>query len=581
VLLCGLGAAWLAIDLINDKPNPPDGSVRTLLVLILGIPFFLALQLLLEKPPWRSPGPSSRAVAIAAVLAGFALLAAYRWALGQPAGESTFLRYLQLTLAVDVFIAIAPFVGRGEVNGFWQFNRRLFLRFFLSGIYAAVFFGGVAAAILAVDRLFDVKVNALIYPRLWFFTVFVFFPWHFLAGVPRDLSALDADVQHPKALRLFTQYLLLPLVVLYLLILYAYTAKIMLTRTWPLGWVGWLVSAASIFGVLTVLLLQPGRPESEHRWTDRFARLYFAAIVPLLGLLFAALGKRVGQYGVTERRYWLFVLGAWLCGIALFMLFGRSRTLKAIPATLALVALFTSFGPWGAYAVSRRSQSARLTALLARQGLLADGKLAHASNDIPPGQVREISASVDYLATTHGGRSLGRWSDLKGGGRGGGRIFDGDDDRACRNLFMEEMGLTWVGPWDIASKQEEYHTRTDIGRDVAGYERSFDCYFLPGARGGQSPHTWGRFDDRGGAVEILDGAALVLTLPLQPLFDRLAAVPLNSDRTLPAPDLCVEGASAALRARACFTTLTIEAKTGSGGQAALAGNGYILIDQHP
>src|SRR6185295_13773789 len=248
VLLCGLGAAWLAIDLINDKPNPPDGSVRTLLVLILGIPFFLALQLLLEKPPWRSPGPPSRAVAIAAVLAGFALLAAYRWGLGRAAGESAFLRYLQLTLAVDVFIAIAPFAGRGEANGFWQFNRRLFLRFFLSGIYAAVFFGGVAAAILAVDRLFDVKVNALIYPRLWFFTVFVFFPWHFLAGVPRDLAALDADVQHPKALRLFTQYLLLPLVVLYLLILYAYTAKIMLTRTWPLGWVGWLVSAASIFG---------------------------------------------------------------------------------------------------------------------------------------------------------------------------------------------------------------------------------------------------------------------------------------------------------------------------------------------
>jgi len=96
--------------------------------------------------------------------------------------------------------------------------------------------------------------------------------------------------------------------------------------------------------------------------------------------------------------------------LALFMLFGRSRSLKAIPATLALVAVVTSFGPWGAYAVSRRSQSARLTALLERQGLLAGGKVAHAAKDVAPEQVREISASVDYLATTHGGRSLRRWS---------------------------------------------------------------------------------------------------------------------------------------------------------------------------
>ncbi|HEV8200039.1 MAG TPA: DUF4153 domain-containing protein, partial [Candidatus Polarisedimenticolia bacterium] len=524
-------------------------------------------------------GPPTRVLSIAAVLGGVAILAAYRWALGRGAGESAFLRYLQVMLAVDLFVAIAPFLGRGEANGFWQFNRRLFLRFFLSGIYAAVFFGGVAAAILAVDRLFEVKVNPILYPRLWLFTVFVFFPWHFLAGVPRDLAALEADVEHPKGLRLFTQYLVLPLVVLYLAILYAYTAKIVLTRTWPQGWVGWLVSAASIFGVLTILLLQPGLNESEHRWTDRFARLYFAAIIPLLGLLFAALGKRVGQYGVTERRYWLFVLGAWLCGIALFMLFGRSRTLKAIPATLALVALFTSFGPWGAYAASRRSQSARLETLLERQGLLSQGRLARATTDIPPADVREISASVDYLASTHGGRSLHRWSDLKGGGISR-RLFDGDDDRACRNLFMEEMGLAWRAPWENDWAQEEFRAKNDVGRDVAGYERMYECYFVKTAPGSPFPRHWGRFDARGDAVEILDGSVLLLSLPLQPLFDRLPAFAANADATLPGPDLCVAGESAALRVRACFTTLTLQAEN-RGGRAALAGNGYILIDEHP
>lgn len=579
VLLCGLGAAWLAIDLVNDN-NPNDGSVRTMLVLILGIPLFLALRLLLEKPPWRGPGSPSRTVSIAVVLGGFALLAAYRWALGRGEGEAAFLRYLQVTFAAELFVAIAAFLGRGEANGFWQFNRRLFLRFFLSGIYAAVFFGGLAAAILAVDRLFDVKVNNVIYPRLWFFTVLVFLPWHFLAGVPRDLAALEADSEHPKGLRLFTQYLLLPLVVLYLAILYAYTAKIVLTRTWPQGWVGWLVSAASIFGVLTILLLQPGRPESEHRWADRFARAYFAAIIPLLGLLFAALGKRVGQYGVTEKRYWLFVLGAWLCGIALFMLFGRAHTLKAIPATLALVAIVTSFGPWGAYAVSLRSQSARLTALLSRHGLLANGTLLRATTEVPHQDVREISASVDYLASTHGGRSLRRWSDLKGGGISR-ALFAGGDDNACRNLFLDQMGLTYVPPWDVDTPEVQYYAaNSDGGRDVSGYERIYDCYFMRSAPGSTYPRHWGRFDDRGSAVEILDGSAVLLTMPLQPLFDRLEALPVNSAGTVPPADLCVAGASEALRARACFVSLTL-GRDDPAGRAASTGNGYILIDEHP
>jgi hypothetical protein len=575
VIVCGIGSAWLAIVLINDK-SVPDGRLRTLMVLAMGIPLFFALRLLLEKPPWRAPGPPSRAVAIAAGLGGFVLLAAYRHWLGRDAGESAFLRYFQITFALDLAVAIAPFLARGEVNGFWQFNRRLFLRFFLSGIYAAVFFGGLAAAILAVDRLFDVKVNNLTYPRLWFFTVFVFLPWHFLAGVPRDPATLEADTEHPKGLRLFTQYLLLPLVVLYLAILYAYTAKILLFRAWPQGWVGWLVSAASIFGVLTILLLQPGRPEREQRWTDRFALGFFAAMLPLLGLLFAALGKRVGQYGVTERRYWLLILGAWLVGIALFMLFGRSFNLKAIPATLALVALATSFGPWGAYGVSKRSQSARLVALLERHGLLSSGRLARATTTVPREDVREIGAAVDYLATTYGGASLRRWSDLGGGGKPG---LSRDDDRACRNVFMEEMGLEYIQPWEVVSEAEAYFT-LDEGREVSGYERMYDNFFMRNAPGSTFPRYWGRLDEHGRAVEILNGSAVLVSMPLGPVFDRLTALPVNSGRNVPGAALCVDGASAVLRARACFTHLTLKQED-PGGRAAWTGNGYILIDEHP
>jgi hypothetical protein len=68
-------------------------------------------------------------------------------------------------------------------------------------------------------------------------------------------------------------------------------------------------------------------------------------------------------------------------------------------------------------------------------------------------------------------------------------------------------------------------------------------------------------------------------MPLQPLLDRLAALPPNSARTVPPADLCVDGESVDLRARACFVHLTLKPDD-PGGRRASTGNGYILIDEH-
>ena len=575
VIVSGVLAAAVSIHHFNDRDGG-EGPMRHVMVLALAIPLFFALRLFQEKPPWGRP--LSRAAVWGGVVAGVALLLLYRRWLDHETGDAGFLRYAQLTLAVDLAVAIAPFLGRGETNGFWQFNRRLFLRFFFSGLYAAVFFGGLALAILAVDHLFDVKVNPSLYPRLWFFSVFVFLPWHFLAGVPRDLTALDLDREHPKGLRIFSQYMLVPLVTLYVLILYAYMAKILVSRQWPQGWVGWLVSFASVFGVLTILLLQPGRGEREHRWIDRFARGFDAAILPLLGLLFAALGKRVGQYGVTERRYWLFILGAWLVGVALFMLFRRAPSIKVIPATLAVLALATSFGPWGTFQVSLRSQGRRLEALLARHGLLAAGKLRPSADRVPPDDVKEISAIVDYLASSHGPAPLDR---LMREPAPPGHAKPWKDGQDIRDALMNEMKLAYLRPWEQEASPDtnSYHTQ-DTARDVAGYELLYDCYFMRDTPTGATSRHWCRLDEHGRAVEVLTGEVVLLRIPVAPLLERLASLAPQGGGVVPAADLCLMGGDERLRAKACFLTLNTR-NDDAGARAAWTGNGYLLIDEHP
>jgi len=57
--------------------------------------------------------------------------------------------------------------------------------------------------------------------------------WVFLAGVPRDFVALKQEGPYPRGLTVFTQFVMLPLVALYLSILSAYLLRIVVRWELP------------------------------------------------------------------------------------------------------------------------------------------------------------------------------------------------------------------------------------------------------------------------------------------------------------------------------------------------------------
>ena len=115
--------------------------------------------------------------------------------------------------------------------------------------------------------------------------------------------------------------------------------------------------------------MHPLRERADSRWVNGYGRWWFVALLPSLGMLLVAIAKRVGQYGITEQRYFLLVLALWLTGLAIFYGVTASRNIKLIPMTLCAVALLTSMGPWSAYAISRKSQVGRFDHLLERNGM--------------------------------------------------------------------------------------------------------------------------------------------------------------------------------------------------------------------
>lgn len=300
-------------------------------------------------------------------------------------------RMCLLAFSFHLLVAFAPFVGKDDTNGFWQYNKTLFLRFLTSGLYSGVLIGGLCIALAAIDALFSVEIKSHIYLRLFAVIGTAFNTIFFLAGVPKDFAALNEDHSYPKGLKIFTQYVLIPLITIYLGILLLYEVKIAVEWRLPKGTVSNLITGYAVFGILSLLLIYPIREQSGNRWIVIFSRLFYVLMIPLLVLLILAIWKRVGLYGITESRYILILMAVWLSGITVYFLVNKRAAIKVIPISLFVVTLLGTFGPQSMASVSQRSQLSRL------KGLLSSKK---------PKDQEEKHSIISYMVRTHGLVSL-------------------------------------------------------------------------------------------------------------------------------------------------------------------------------
>jgi len=401
-VIAGAVAATAGI-LLAEKIGDTQVTERLMASAVLGLSLSIGLRLFVEGRGWR--GPASWLPDCAGVL----VLAAFFVAWPGWSENVRFARVFQLGVVFHLFVAVAPYVRGPEGPGFWEYNRALFERAILAALYAFVLFAGAALAVLALEQLFGVAVSRNAYARLWFLAAFLLSPWLFVAGLPERFGVPDGADEYPRGLRAFTRFALLPIVAVYLLILLVYFVKVLVTWQWPSGWIGWLVSAVAVGGIFSLLLVHPLAERPADRWVRTYARGFYLLLLPAIVMLWLAIWQRVAQYGVTERRYFLFVLSAWLFGVALYQLATRARGIRVIPATLCAVGLLTFAGPWGAYRTSERSQVGRLADILRRQDMLVDGRAVAATHQVPMEARREITAILRYLGDTHGFGAVAAW----------------------------------------------------------------------------------------------------------------------------------------------------------------------------
>lgn len=344
--------------------------VKLLLTSSLGISLFFGIKMLSERVGKE----------ILLSLGGFLLLAVYYFVL--PNNEKQFTdRYVFVVFPMYVlshlFVAFIPFVGKSyREKGFWEYNKNLFINFILTTIFTQVLILGVLLAILAVEKLFAFHFDEKIYPETGLSMAIFGSTFIFLLFNAKGLSNLEKESQYPVILKFFTQFVLIPLLIIYLVILYFYSGKILLAWELPRGWVTYLVMAFSIVGILALLLVYPLKEIKAKSWVVIFSKVFYYSLLPLLILLFTAIFTRVLQYGFTEARYYVLVLAIWLATLTIYYIFYKKASIKFIPISLFCFGIFGLLFPFlNAFSVSVKSQKEELISLLNSEKLIENGKI--------------------------------------------------------------------------------------------------------------------------------------------------------------------------------------------------------------
>ncbi len=272
-----------------------------------------------------------------------------------------------------LIIAYLPFVSRGSDGDFWEYNRRLFIRFVESAFFSGVLFLALLLAMLALDKLFGVDFPDRTVGYIAVTMLGVFHSWYFLSKFP-DLEYDDVVERPLSAFLVFTQFILIPITMIYMVILYAYGIKILIDGELPRGWIGNLSLWFSVIGILTYLLNYLNPRFAKHKFVSLFRQSFFLVLLVPALLMIISLYRRIGDYGVTEERYVLAMVASWI--ISMIMIYGllRWKSLKWLPISLSLVIGIGLFaGPLSIFGCTLRSQEGRLHHMMIEAGLLSEG----------------------------------------------------------------------------------------------------------------------------------------------------------------------------------------------------------------
>lgn len=266
------------------------------------------------------------------------------------------------------------------------------------GLMIGMLLWGIIRAIIAsVDFLFGLSLK-----ESWYSYPSVF---NWLVITPLLCCSLLSDssgfTKGENPLRIVVDRVLSTALVIYSVILYGYIFRILIKWELPNGGVAYMVLAFLCVTLVCYLL----RIQVKNRHYEWFYKFFPAIAVPPLVLLWIGIFRRIGEYGVTEDRFYLLVLAALVTLFVTMLVRERTRRFQLMVLVLAASAILFTFIPgMRARDFGIRSQISRLDKLL--PDVLEDGQF--------PKIVDYHELAKDTMQCKYIEESYGAWTYLKG-----------------------------------------------------------------------------------------------------------------------------------------------------------------------
>lgn len=306
---------------------------------------------------------------------------------------------LVVVYAVTVLMAyVLAYLKPGADGAFRTFAVRVTIQGIISYVFAGVLMGGLSLALFSVKTLFNLNIPEDVFESLMISCMVGFGPLYLLSNVPTREEMDEEEITMPKVLKILGMYIIVPILSLYVLILYVYLITIVVQWQLPDGWVSTLVSVLALGGFLTMAIVYPLAVQKDKlvSWLFRYFPLL---LMPLLVLMSVGIARRLNDYGLTINRGFVLLLNAWLYGISIYLFLTQSRHLKWIVVSFAAVAFLAVSGPWSVASVTERSMMSDLRSELQQAGYLQSGQVKLQLSDAQRERISELS---EYLTSTFG-----------------------------------------------------------------------------------------------------------------------------------------------------------------------------------
>ena len=276
--------------------------------------------------------------------------------------------FIYTTSFLSIFVA--PFFKQKDENGFWVFLMKNAKAAAIAGAISAVLLIAIEGFLLGFFNLFDIRLSS---GRPFIYSAIIcsctIFPILFFSGIP----SIDECLQEAPALNKFqvstNKFLFLPILSLYIILLYAYIAKIIIQWEMPKGMVSYLVSVSMLLLLSRVTLMHPERIDPKPSFEKKLLKILPTACIPLVILMSVGIMRRISDYGISEDRYYIAAVNIFYYIIIAILLIDKIKCKsKYIAIVFCSMFLILTNGPLSALNVTHRVWMESIKSALVEQG---------------------------------------------------------------------------------------------------------------------------------------------------------------------------------------------------------------------